>query len=366
MLALLLAAAFPPPAQVDRIVEAARVESRTPGIAIGLIDHGEVVYAQAYGQADAKGRPLKPDTVMYGASITKAVFAQYVMQLVDEGRVDLDAPIEKLLPKPLPAYAKYKDLEGDERWRKITPRMLLSHSSGFANFAFLEPDQKLRIHFEPGSRYAYSGEGINLLQFVLEIALEMDVGVELQRRVFGPLGMSRTSLTWGPDFAPNLSDGWNDKGEPLPHHKRGSARAAGSMDTTIADLSKWAAAVSAGWRLTPKSQAEMLTGRLPLAPPHQFPTLLEGPNAERDAAKEKAALVWITFEGPQGPGYYKGGHDDQTDNTLVCLRRQQRCVLILTNSGVGARAFPTLVKALLGETGLPWSWEYDPILPLKP
>ena len=244
--------------------------------------------------------------------------------------------------------------------------MLLTHSAGFANFRFLEPDGKLHIHFEPGARYAYSGEGINLLQFAIENGLGLDVGAELKRRVFDPLGMTRTSLTWRSEFAADVADGMDADGKWLPHDQRGSVRAAGSMDTTIDDLSKWAAAVASGRLLSAKSQAAMLHDGLMLAPPHQFPTLREGPNAERDAARTRAGLGWITFVGPQGRGFYKGGHDDQTDNTLVCLEKRRRCALILTNSGLGARMFPTLVRALLGETGLAWSWEYDPVAPLKP
>lgn len=60
--------------------------------------------------------------------------------------------------------------------------MVLTHSTGFANFAYLEPDEKLRIHFEPDSRYAYSGEGIILLQFAIEKGQGLDLGAEMQRR----------------------------------------------------------------------------------------------------------------------------------------------------------------------------------------
>ena len=96
--------------------------------------------------------------------------------------------------------------------------MCLTHSTGFANFWFIEPDQKLRIHFEPGSRYAYSGEGLILLQFVIENGrkaqgLGLDVG-DLAKANFDRLRMTRTSLVWRDDFARNLADGWNDQGQP--------------------------------------------------------------------------------------------------------------------------------------------------------
>ena len=114
------------------------------------------------------------------------------------------------------------------------------------NFWFIEPDQKLRIHFEPGTRYSYSGEGLILLQFVIEHGrkaqgLGLDVG-DLTKANFDRLGMTRTSLVWRDDFAANLADGWNDQGQPQEHDQRSKVRAAGSMDTTISDLSKFVAA----------------------------------------------------------------------------------------------------------------------------
>src|SRR6185295_10571185 len=167
------------------------------------------------GIRNAAGAPLEKNTIMYGASLTKAAFAYMVMQLVEQGVIDLDTSIANYLPKPLPdypteeKYAAWQGLKGDERWRKLTPRILLTHSSGFHNFAFLEDDGKLRFHFDPGKRYAYSGEGLILLQFVLEKGLGLEVGREMQTRVFDPIGMHNTSMTWRPDFAKNLADGWD-------------------------------------------------------------------------------------------------------------------------------------------------------------
>lgn len=185
---------------IAKAAHAAMMRTGAQGLAIATIDNGKVRSVQAFGIRSAKGEPLTTDTVMYGASLTKAVFGYYVTQLAAERYVDLDRPIAALLPNDLPsygnldAYGNWGDLAGDERWRSITPRMSLNHSTGFANFAWLEPDRKLRIHFPPGSRYAYSGEGISLLQFALEKGLTLDTEAELQRRFFRPLGMARTSL----------------------------------------------------------------------------------------------------------------------------------------------------------------------------
>ena len=91
-------------------------------------------------------------------------------------------------------------------------------------FWFIEPDQKLHIHFEPGTRFSYSGEGFILLQFVIEHGrkaqgLGLDVG-DLTNANFDRLGMTRTSLVWRNGQDTNVADGWNDQGQPQPHEKR--------------------------------------------------------------------------------------------------------------------------------------------------
>ncbi|HEY8880012.1 MAG TPA: serine hydrolase domain-containing protein [Roseateles sp.] len=358
------AADIPNSAAID--TEAARLMEAThaQGLAVAVIDAGQVVHVGAYGKRNAMGDPLLTDTVMYGASLTKAVFAYTVMQIVEGGRLNLDKPISEVLPQPLPdfpteaKYARWADLAGDERWRRITPRMLLTHSGGFANFAFLEPDGKLRIHFEPGSRYAYSGEGMILLQFVLERGLGIDVGEAMQRRVFNRLGLRRTGMQWREDFAPNVADGWKADGSSEPHDPRSKVRAAGSMDTSIADMARIAAAHVNGISLSDAGAAELTRPLLPITTASQFPTLQPELPPARRRADLAAGLGVVTFDGPQGPGYFKGGHNDSTGNTWVCVKASKRCVVILANDVRAERAFPQLVRFILGETGMPWEWEY--------
>lgn len=364
--------ALPAPKAIDAEAHKILTQTHANGMAIALIDHGRVQYVQAYGIRDAKGDLLQTDTVMYGASITKAVFAYTVLQLVDQGKITLDTPIADDLDKPLPEYGPdpvfpdkygpYKDLADDPRWKLLTPRMALTHSTGFANFAFVEPDQKLRIHFDPGTKFSYSGEGLILLQFVIEHGktsqgLGLDVG-DLTQANFTRLGMTRTSLKWRPDFRPNLADGWNDKGEPQEHDERSKVRAAGSMDTTISDLSKFAAALIRCDGLSKASCAEMRKRQLKITTAHQFPNF--GPELPPGQQRKDlyAGLGVVVFDGPQGHGFYKGGHDGQTANTLVCVEKNERCALILSNDVRSEAGFAEMVKFLLGDTGVPYDWEY--------
>ena len=364
--------ALPKPAAIDAEVKAIMARTHANGLAIALIDKGKVGYVNTYGIRNAKGDPLTPDTVMYGASITKTVFAYTVLQLVDQGKLKLDTPIADDLDKPLPdydpeaiypdKYGHYQDLAIDPRWKTITPRMSLTHSTGFANFWWIEPDQKLRIHFDPGTQFSYSGEGLILLQFVIENGkksqgLGTDLG-DLTQANFTRLGMTRTSLKWRPDFRPNLADGWNDKGEPGEHDERSKVRVAGSMDTTITDLSKFAAALVRGDGLSPASHAEMVKPQLKITTAHQFPNF--GPQLPPEQQRKDlyAGLGVVVFDGPQGHGFFKGGHDGQTANTLVCIERSERCVLVLSNDVRAEAGFDELVHFVLGDTGVPYDWEY--------
>lgn len=347
-------------AQMQRLMRATQAQ----GLALAVIDDGKVVQVHAAGKRNAAGEPLQPDTIMYAASLTKAAFAYMVLQLVDDGVLDLDRPIAAYLDRPLPdypadkRYAPWPDLKDDPRWQQITPRMLLSHRSGFSNFAFLEPEGKLRLHFDPGTRYAYSGEGLILLQFVLEQGVDLDVGQEMQRRVFDRLGMTRTSMTWRPDFAGNLADGWTQDGSTEPHDERSRVRAAGSMDTTIADIARLAAALVSGEGLSPASRRELVRAQWPITTASQFPTLQDELPPAKRRADLAAGLGVVVFDGPQGHGFYKGGHDDAVGNTMVCMERGQRCVVILGNDVRAEAAFPALVRYVLGDTGAPWTWEY--------
>ncbi|WP_095986808.1 serine hydrolase domain-containing protein [Cystobacter fuscus] len=361
-------AAAPPPEEpawsgegVDAAALRLMKEAGLPGLALAIIENGQVSYVKAYGLRDVeKAAPLRTDTVMYGASLTKAAFAYMVMQLVDEGRVDLDTPIERYLRKPLPEYSKYADLASDARWKRLTPRMLLSHTPGFPNFRFLNPDGKLDFKFDPGTRYAYSGEGINLLQFVLEAGLGLEVGQEMQRRVFDRFDMKRTSMVWRDDFAANVSQGYDEAGKVEPHDQRESVRAAGSMDTTVEDYAKFLAGFMRGEGLSARARAEMLRPQIAISSAHQFPTLLTETDARNEAIALSAGLGVVLFNGRAGPAFFKGGHDDWTDNFALCLERERRCVLLLANSVKGPAVFPSLVDIILGETGMPWRWDYNP------
>jgi CubicO group peptidase (beta-lactamase class C family) len=309
---------------------------------------------------------------MTSASLSKAAFATVVMRLVQEGKLNLDKPIYEYLPKPLPEYPRYADLKGDERYKKITLRMLLSHTSGFPNWRAFEDDHKLKIHFEPGTRYAYSGEGIDLAQLVVETVTHETVTHEpltalMEKELFLPLDMSRTSMVWEQRFEGDFANGYDEYGRSLGPEKRGKADAAGSMQTTLHDYATFLSAVMRGKVLDAKMRGEMLRPQVAIHSAHQFPTLDAETTAANDSIHLSYGLGWGLYSSRYGRAFFKEGHDEGWRHLALCFDEKGAGILILTNSSNGEGIFKPLMDALLGPTDFPFEWEgYTPYTELPP
>ena len=338
-------------------------DAHVTGAQITILNAGKVVWSEAFGLRDVAGKlPMTTDTVMWGASLTKGIFATYVMTLVDAGFIDLDKPVWQYFGKPLPQIDRYKDLAGDVRWRRITARHLLSHTSGLANFASLEPDGKMRIHWEPGTRYGYSGEGMNLLGLIVEKRMGKPLDELMADRIFAQLGMAHTFMTWKDASAANVATGYDPTGAPVPHTHRASPRAAGSMDTTAADMARFAEGLLSGRVISAKAQAEMLRPQITITSLHQFPTLAEEKGDEGPRVGLSYGLGWGLLTATKfGPAFFKEGHGDGAQNYMICFTQRGSCMILLTNSENGEAAFRPLLEKILGDTVTPWEWEgYTP------
>jgi CubicO group peptidase (beta-lactamase class C family) len=350
---------------VNRLIEAAHVT----GAGVALFHDGKVVYLKTYGLRDVeKNMPLTPDSVMAAASLTKAAFATVIMRLVQRGTLDLDKPIEQYLGKPLGDFAPYADLKDDPRTARLTLRILLSHTTGFANFRAFEDDHKLHIHYDPGTHYGYSGEGINLAQFVVEKVTGRSATQLMQEELYSPLKMSRTSMIWLPRFESDFANGYDEYGRSLGPERRRSPSAAGSMQTTPRDYATFLSALMRGEVLSTAARQKMLSQQIRIHSAHQFPSL----NTETTTAYDPIALSygvgWGLYKSPYGPAFFKEGHDEGWRNLALCFMNGDG-ILVMTNSSNGEGIFKPLVEALLGETGFPFDWEgYTPYdkLPLLP
>src|SRR5882724_5723388 len=124
--------------------------------------------------------------------------------------------------------------------------MLLSHSSGLQNFASIEPDEKMHLHFKPGTQFLYSGVGINLVQFVIEQKKGRPLDELMQEALFTPLGMTRTGIIYRTEFAADVADRYDLEEKFRSQTKRFPARGAGSMTTSAEDLARFAGALLDG------------------------------------------------------------------------------------------------------------------------
>lgn len=338
------------------------------GAEIAVLNHGRLVWSEGFGIRSVNpDLPMNRSTTTWAASITKSVFATYVMQLVERGEFDLDKPVAQQLEKPLDSYEPYKDsaseLVKDPRWPAITPRMLLSHSSGLTNFVFIEPDKKMHLHFKPGTQFLYSGEGINLVQFVIEQKLGKPLDALMQEAIFIPLNMKQTGLIYRAEFADNVADRFDRNGNFRAQTKRFPARAAGSMTTSVDDLAAFASALLNDRILSRSTRKKMLQPVLFLHNQHQFPLAAnETDSTEADGVGLAYGVGWGLLTRTRfGPAFFKEGHGDGAQNYMICFERQKSCMIVLTNSDNGELAFRALFEGILGDTVTPWEWEgYTP------
>jgi len=355
-------------ARADSFAAKTLAEAHVTGAQIAVLNDGKLVWSAAYGARRREAElPMDRETTTWAASITKSVFATYVMQLVERGEFNLDEPVVKQLTKPLDEYEPYRetasDIVNDTMWMKVTPRMLLSHSSGLANFPFIESDKKMHLHFVPGTQFRYSGDGINLVQFVIEQKLKMPLDTLMQNALFTPLRMSRTGLIYRTEFESNVADRYDLNEKFVAQTKRFPARGAGSMSASAEDIATFAAALLSGHILKANTRAAMLTPQVQIRSLHQFALTADEPPGKEAAGVGLAyGLGWgLLMKTQFGPAFFKEGHGDGAQNYMICFPRQGSCMIILTNSDNGELAFRPLLETILGDTVTPWEWEgYTP------
>lgn len=358
-------------ASIDKIIQRLVDSADAAGLCLGIVSAGRPVYVKGYGYKNTgAGTVNDTATCFYAASLTKPLFAYLVMQLVDEEKINLDKPLFTYLPKPLPEYTNYKDLTGDERWKLITARHCLSHTTGFPNWRFLNAQTgafdstgKLAIYFRPGQRYAYSGEGLVLLQLVIETVTGKSLEELARQKIFRPFGMRKTGFVWQSSFESDYAVGHTVNGDALPKDRADEANAAGSMETTVADYTRFITAVMQGKGLSEKSRQEMFALQIPIYTKHQFPSL----NNDSTGANRKIALGyglgWGLFKSRYGKAFFKEGHGEGWQHYTIGFPEKDYAVVLMTNSDNGESLFTQAVERLSGVT-IPYEWEgYVPFQP---
>lgn len=277
VVALLIGCCAPISAKADKVDDYVSTQMRQlhiPGLSLAIVRDGRVTKAQGYGFANLELKAsAEKDTVYEIGSNTKQFTAAAIMMLVEQGKVRLEDPITKYFP------------EAPETWRRITIQQLLTHTGGIQNHVavphwldvfktnlvfettpqrdeLLKMFFKLPLEFKPGETWAYDNTGYYLLGIVIEKVSGKSYWQFLDERIFKPLGMNATRSTDPQPIVPNHASGYEwkkDHFENRPILFPAIAFSAGSLLSTVEDMSKWDAALSTEKLLKKSSLDQMWT-----------------------------------------------------------------------------------------------------------
>lgn len=352
-------------ADVDEIIKKLMDTANVQGLCLAILNDNKTVYRKSYGfRNKIKNELLDTNTILQGASFTKSVFAYLSMLLVQEKVINLDKPLYKYLKKSIAAYEYFADLKDDDKWMLITARMCLSHTTGLPNSRYLnvrtgdfDSTGQMKIYFTPGKQYAYSGEGLRLLQMVEEEITNKTIEELAIEKIFIPIGMPRTGFIWHPDFDDNYAIGHLENGELNPKKKRTVPIAAGNLVTTITDFSKFIQYIMQGQGLTKKYRNEMLKPQIAISSKYQFPTIMDETTTENKSINLSYGLGWGLLKCKYGRAFYKEGHDDAWRNYTINFYDRGIGIIIMTNSANGELIFKELLREIIGDTFTPWKWQ---------
>lgn len=330
-------------------------EAVVPGLSVALVTGGKLIWQKGFGVKNMQTRePVEVDTVFEAASVSKTVFAYYVLKLCENNVIGLDTPLSK--------YISTSFLGSDPQQDLITPRHVLSHTTGFQNIR--SSDNPLKVQFKPGSQFDYSGEGYWYLQAVIarvhgredpadcaryEADLKVcatDFDAALEQNILAPFGMQSSGYLWRDDFVGQSASPHDVAGKPRAK-KRPTATdiarygAMGELHTTCTDYGKFLIEVldprqPDRFRLSKQMHQQMLRPQVKLK---------EG---EKIDGADSWALGWAIQERKTGDVFlHSGGQDGFRSLTMGSMSRKSGFV-IFTNSDNGGKVIfhPKLAAVL--------------------
>ncbi len=228
-----------------------------PAVSMAIIDNSKIVYHRTFGVKNKNTKePINANSLFDAGSLTKTLFAYWVLKAVDKNQLDLDRPLYQYLP--------YPDIEYDERYKLITARMVLSHTSGFPNWRRFNDNRKLDIKFPPGTDFNYSGEGYEYLANVLAHLNNItkdSLEILIRKDLYKPLRMKNSSTIWDKQVSTNRIDGHINgkiaKGWGISMDNPGFY-ASYSLQSEAKDYAKLLIAIMTGQELSEKTRKEML------------------------------------------------------------------------------------------------------------
>ncbi len=253
--------------------------SHVPGLAVAVIDNGHVIYKKGLGYADVKNQlAMQTHTGFNIGSISKMFTAWGVMKLVEDGKVNLDDPVEKHL-------TRWKLPKSEYDHNKITIRSLLSHTGGISVHGYpgfppelelptleasldgengpVRDNAKVEVIHEPLTKFKYSGGGYTLLQLLIEEVTKTSFESYMETTIFKPLKMRHTSFTINETILKHSAKPYDTSGTEVPI-ERFTAKAAAGLHTTLEDLLLFAKASFDGNSILKPETIKLMTTMNPI------------------------------------------------------------------------------------------------------
>jgi CubicO group peptidase (beta-lactamase class C family) len=343
LLAMSLAAQFDPgqpqvvSPEVKRAVSDAAAKYKIPGIAVALIDHGQLTGIEVFGVRDTKSNaPVTRNTVFEAGSLGESLYAYAVLRLAADRQFDPGMPLTAYLPLP---YIRDLDPTSlsvatesiyDPRLNQITAFRVMNHTTGMPDWA---RNTHMFIQAEPGQEWSYSNEGYLYLQRVVEHATGERLAALLQRTVFGPAGMAHSSFTWRDNLSGQLAIGHGRSGAPLEADRYMQPAAGATLYTTIEDYARFVTLILAS---APAQRAHESAVSLMLRP---TVTAEDSFSWGLGCGLEKSDDDLLFFNRGANPGF---------QSFVMASRKTGKGIVILTNSENGLAAVSELVSATIG------------------
>jgi CubicO group peptidase (beta-lactamase class C family) len=308
------------------ITEKWLAEKHIPALGIGVIKDGKMSQMSVFGALE-KGRPAPKNTIWNVASLTKPITANVTLRLVSEGKWDLDEPIFHYWTDP--------DIAKDPRSKLLTTRHILSHQTGFPNWRWKNKSKKLAFDFDPGTKYQYSGEGLEYLRKALEKKFGKTLDKLANELIFNPLSMTDTRFFWDDTVDSTRFAKWHDpKGKLYETYKNKKANGADDVLTTIEDYGHFLISIMDSSGLSKPVFDEMVK--------HQVKT-------------KKGKYFGLGFEiyelGNDDYALSHGGSDKGVQTIVFIFPKTKQGLIIFTNVDDGYKVYETLLSHYLGDIG---------------
>lgn len=310
-----------------------RKETYVMGAGVAAIRRNEPLWRGSVGLMNrATNTAVDDATVFQAASLSKPVFAYAVLTLAAEGKFDLDKPLLQYSSSAFRSRHQVmaSEVPEDPRLKRITPRRVLSHTTGFPNWGRGKP---LAFLADPGAKFGYSGEGYVYLQNVIEHVTGESLAEFAHKRVFTPLGMTSSSFIWRDDYETRAAIGYNRRG-PEGKWKPREPLSAGTLHTTAGDYASFLGAMLAP---LPGARGE-LNG--------EWLTRMLTRHSRIDDSLGWG-LGWGLERSDAGTCFWQWGDDGEFKAFAMGNREKQQAVVVLTNSANGLNLCRRVVEQML-------------------